>query len=105
MGATYLQIPGGYMASHDLYTLQPNQIVMYTVDWCPDCRRAKFFFKRNAISVIEVNVDNDAQSEAFIRKINSGNRTVPTIVLPDGSIMVEPSNEELEAKFLKLRAN
>ncbi len=89
------------MESNDLYSLQPNQIVMYSVNWCPDCRRAKLFFERNAISVVEVNVDNDEQGASFVRKINSGNRIVPTIILPDGSIMVEPSNNELEEKFLK----
>ena len=89
------------MEAKNLYTLQPSQLVMYSVDWCPDCRRAKFFFKRNAISVIEVNVDKDRQGELFVREINSGNRVVPTIIFPDGNIMVEPSAEELEAKFLK----
>jgi len=29
----------------DLYTTTPSRIVMYSVDWCPDCRRARFFFK------------------------------------------------------------
>ena len=89
------------MNTEDLYTLKPSQLIMYSVDWCPDCRRAKFFFKRNAVPVIEVNVDNDKEGEMFVRNINSGNRVVPTIILPDGNIMVEPSNEELEAKFLK----
>jgi len=89
------------MTAKDLYTLQPSQLVMYSVDWCPDCRRAKFFLERNTVSVVEVNVDNDKQGELFVRKINSGNRIVPTIIFPDGYIMVEPSNEELEAKFLK----
>jgi mycoredoxin len=32
-------------------------------------------------------------------KINKGNRSVPTIVFPDGSVLVEPSNAELEKKL------
>jgi mycoredoxin len=89
------------MTANNLYTPQSSQVVMYTVDWCPDCQRAKFFFQHNNISIIEVNVDNDKEGASFVRKINSGNRTVPTIIFPDGFIMVEPSNEELEARFLK----
>lgn len=87
------------MPTNNLYTRQPNDIVMYSVDWCPDCKRAKFFFKRNNISVIEVNVDNDQQGASFVREINSGARSVPTIIFPDGTIMVEPSTEELSNKF------
>lgn len=85
--------------STDLYSLNPAKIVMYSVEWCPDCRRAKFFFKRKKIEVLEVDVNSDKNAEAFVKELNHGNRSVPTIILPDGSMMVEPSTEELEAKF------
>jgi mycoredoxin len=85
--------------SIDLYTLKPSQIVMYAVEWCPDCRRAKFFFKRKHIDVLEVDVNADKKAEKFVKELNNGFRSVPTIILPDGSKLVEPSMEELEAKF------
>ena len=85
--------------NNDLYTMQPNQIVMYSVEWCPDCRRAKFFFKRKKIDVLEVDVNADKKAEVFVKEQNNGNRSVPTIIFPDGSKMVEPSTEELEEKF------
>jgi mycoredoxin len=85
--------------SADLYSLKPTQIVMYLVEWCPDCRRAKFFFKRKKIDVLEVDVNADKDAEAFVKELNNGNRSVPTIILPDGSMLVEPSTEELEKKF------
>ena len=85
--------------SADLYSLKPTQIVMYSVEWCPDCRRAKFFFKRKKIEVLEVDVNADKNAEAFVKELNNGNRSVPTIILPDGSMLVEPSTEELEKKF------
>jgi len=87
--------------STDLYSLKPTQIVMYSVEWCPDCRRAKFFFKRKKIDVLEVDVNADKNAEAFVKELNNGNRSVPTIILPDGSMMVEPSTEELEEKFCR----
>jgi len=83
----------------DLYSLNPAQIVMYSVEWCPDCRRAKFFFKRKKIEVLEVDVNADKKAEAFVKEINNGFRSVPTIIFPDGSKMVEPSSTDLEAKF------
>ena len=83
----------------DLYSTSPSQIVMYSVEWCPDCRRAKFFFKRKKIEVLEVDVNADKNAETFVKELNNGNRSVPTIILPDGSMLVEPSTEELEKKF------
>ena len=74
---------------------------MYSVEWCPDCRRAKFFFKRKKIEVLEVDVNADKKAEEFVKGLNNGYRSVPTIILPDGSMMVEPSLEELEAKFIQ----
>lgn len=86
---------------NDLYSLQPQSIVMYAVDWCPDCRRARFFFERQHIEYTMVNVDEDSQGANFVKQVNDGLRSVPTIIFPDGSIMVEPSTEQLAEKFSK----
>ncbi len=83
----------------DLYTLQPRQIVMYSVDWCPDCRRAKSFFERNKISYLTVNVDEDRRAAEFVKQVNNGKRSVPTIIFPDGVKLVEPSDAELAIRF------
>lgn len=85
--------------SEDLYTRKPQQIVMYSVDWCPDCKRARAFFERNQIQHLDVNVDHDARGADFVKEVNQGSRSVPTIVFPDGAILVEPSDAQLEAKF------
>ena len=87
------------MTANDLYTLQPNKIVLYTVDWCPDCRRVKSFLLNHKITVLEINVDRDEQGAAFVRKINSGNRSVPTLIFPGGEILVEPSDTQLAEKL------
>jgi mycoredoxin len=36
---------------------------------------------------------------AFVESVNKGQRSIPTIVLPDGSILVEPTDAELEKKI------
>lgn len=83
----------------DLYNAQPSQIIAYTVNWCADCKRAKVFFEQNNIQHIDVNVDEDQQAAEFVKQINHGSRSVPTIIFPDGTKLVEPSNEQLKAKF------
>jgi mycoredoxin len=89
----------GEQMSEDLYIRNPNQITMYGVSWCPDCRRAKFFFERKKIPYLEVNVDQDKKAAEFVKELNNGNRSVPTILFPDGTMLVEPSKEQLEEKF------
>ncbi len=85
----------------DLYTLKPSQIVMYTTEYCPDCHRARAYFEANNIPYLRVPVENNQQAAEFIMQVNNGMRSVPTIIFPDGSVMVEPSLMELNQKFSK----
>jgi len=80
----------------DLYTPNPTQIVMYSVAWCPDCRRARTFFEEHNIPYLEVDVDHDPQAAIFVKDLNRGFRSVPTIIFPDGSVLTEPSKKQLE---------
>ena len=73
-------------------------IIMYGTDWCWDCTRARRFLKRNDIPFEWINIDKDHEAEKFVLETNKGMRSVPTIVFPDGSIMVEPSTKNLKEK-------
>ena len=79
----------------------PNSITLYVTNWCPDCRRARAFFDRHLIPYVSVDIDQDPAAKALVEKLNHGNRSVPTIVFPDGSILVEPSTAQLAEKFDK----
>jgi mycoredoxin len=81
------------------YSTKPDQIVMYTTAWCPDCRRAKFFMKRKKVDFLEIDLNEDKKAAAFVMELNNGNRSVPTIIFPDGSRLVEPTESELDEKF------
>lgn len=83
----------------DRYTLTPSQIVIYTTEYCSDCLRAKRFFEANEIQHLRVGLEENEEATEFVIQINNGYRSVPTIVFPDGSILVEPSWEELKAKL------
>lgn len=89
------------MTTHmtDLYTLQPTQIVLYGVSWCGDCRRARQVFSRMNVPFLEIDIDADKQAEAFVKQVNRGNRSVPTIVFPDGSTLTEPDDFSLSNKL------
>lgn len=83
----------------DLYSLKPSKIVMYSTEYCGDCRRAKAFFDTKQIQYVSAGLEGDEEATNFVINLNNGNRSVPTIVFPDGSILVEPSWEELERKI------
>lgn len=76
-----------------------NQIIVYGTEWCGDTRRAKRILNENNIEYEYINVDKDREAEALVKKINNGYRSVPTIFLPDGTTITEPSNDELREKL------
>jgi mycoredoxin len=76
-----------------------QRIKMYGTTWCPDCTRAKQFLRKKDIPFDWVDIEKDDQARAYVQEVNKGLRRVPTIIFPDGSVMVEPTNSELEAKF------
>jgi mycoredoxin len=78
---------------------EQKQIIMYATDWCGDCRMAKRWFDSHGVSYNYVNIEQDDTAAAYVIQVNGGQRAVPTIVFPDGSILVEPSARELAAKF------
>jgi thioredoxin reductase (NADPH) len=80
-------------------------IVVYSTAWCSDCKRAKKFFGEQRIPYTNIDIEEDAEAQAVVERINQGKRIIPTIIFPDGDILVEPSNAQLAAKLgLQTRA-
>jgi mycoredoxin len=78
---------------------EEQRIIMYTTSWCADCHRAKRFFDEYGIDYVNIDVERDDSGMEFVKRMNHGRRVVPTIVFPDGQILVEPSNSALAAKL------
>jgi len=87
------------MKMTDRHTLNPTQIVMYTTTYCPDCLRAKKYFEANDIPYLHIGLEGNREATEFVMKINNGYRSVPTIIFPDGTVLVEPGWDELRQKF------
>jgi len=67
--------------------------------WCPDCKRAKTFLGQHRIEFDWVDMELDPTAQAEVERINAGKRIIPTIIFSDGSILTEPSNDELAEKL------
>jgi thioredoxin reductase (NADPH) len=78
---------------------EPSNISVYGTTWCPDCRRAKQFLGEHRIQYNWVDIEQDPSAMAQLERLNAGQRIVPTILFPDGTRLVEPSNEELARKL------
>ncbi|MDY6868617.1 MAG: glutaredoxin domain-containing protein [Chloroflexota bacterium] len=75
------------------------KIKMYGTRWCGDTFRARKVLDEVGMDYEYIDINKDAEGEQFVKETNHGNRSVPTIVFPDGSILVEPTNKELKEKM------
>jgi mycoredoxin len=76
-----------------------EKIKVYGTHWCPDCVRAKQVLTRHKVDFEWIDIEKDETAAAYVEKVNKGYKSVPTILFADGSVLVEPSNRELEAKL------
>jgi len=76
-------------------------IKVYGADWCGDCRRTKRQLEDLGVAFeyLDVEHDDDLRNEAIAI---SGRQSIPVVVLPDGSHLVEPTNPSLRAKLAEL---
>jgi thioredoxin reductase (NADPH) len=84
---------------------ESGEIVVYSTVWCPDCKRVKKFLGEQRVPYVNIDIEHDADAMAYVEKVNQGMRSIPTMVFPDGTLLVEPSNAELADKLgLKTQA-
>ena len=74
-------------------------IKFYGTTWCGDCRRAKAVFAEMNVPYLLFDIDQNPQAAEFVQQVNRGLRSVPTIIFPDGTILIEPDSESLRAKL------
>ena len=74
-------------------------LTMYSTPWCGYCTRLKGQLRREGIEFAEVDIEQDPASADFVEKVNGGNRTVPTVLFPDGSAMTNPSLKDVQSRL------
>ena len=74
-------------------------LTMYTTDWCGYCVRLKDGLEREGIRYEEVNIEHEPDAAELVMAVNGGNRTVPTVVFPDGSALTNPTLREVREKL------
>lgn len=72
---------------------------MYSTPWCGYCVRLKGQMAREGIDFVEVDIEQDPAAAAIVEQVNGGNRTVPTVVFPDGSAASNPSLKQVKERL------
>jgi mycoredoxin len=81
--------------------MQQSSLTVYGHPGCPMVVPVRQFLNRAAIPYTYINIHDDSEARARVRQMNAGNETVPTLVFSDGTILSEPSVEEVQAKLQK----
>lgn len=68
-------------------------VTVYGALWCGDCRRTKRWLDRSGIEWTWIDRDADPAVRAMLA--DAGYLAIPVVVLPDGAVLVEPSDDEL----------
>ena len=76
-----------------------GQLIMYTTPWCGFCRNLKKQLARDGIEMAEVDIEQDSAAAEFVMSVNGGNQTVPTVVFPDGTTLVNPSAAQVRERL------
>ncbi len=72
-----------------------STVTVYGAMWCGDCRRTKRWLEASGIAWTWI--DRDADPEVRAMLANAGYLAIPVVVLPDGDVLVEPSDRTLAA--------
>ncbi|MBI3956302.1 NrdH-redoxin [Candidatus Gottesmanbacteria bacterium] len=77
-------------------------IIVYWRPLCADCNRSKAVLDGYGVIYSAVNILEDRTAQVAMMEVNGGVESVPTIVFPDGSVLIEPSDKALGAKLQEL---
>ena len=74
-------------------------VTMYSTTWCGYCRRLKSQMDREGIAYTEINIEEVEGTAELVEQLNGGNRTVPTVLFPDGTAATNPSAAEVKTRL------
>jgi thioredoxin reductase (NADPH) len=87
-------------------TAHDPALTLYGASWCPHCKRVKKFLAAHRVSYTNVDIDADPQAIGQLKKLQAGGQIIPTVVYPDGTHEVNPSDEALATRLgLTLKAS
>jgi mycoredoxin len=79
-------------------------LVVSGTGWCPDVRRSRALLDAAGVTYHYVDLDQDKDATTLVRRLQHGRRRIPTLLWPDGTFLVEPTDEELRSRLAQREA-
>ena len=76
-----------------------GRLTIYSTPWCGYCTRLKRQLDRQGVDYVDVDIAEDDAAAGYVMSVNGGNRTVPTVTFPDGSVVTNPSLAEVTSRL------
>jgi thioredoxin reductase (NADPH) len=80
-------------------TTSTSTITGYGASWCCDCQRIKAFLDSHNVPYIWIDLEEHPEAQEIVERYNGGKRIIPILVLPDGTVLAQPSDSALAAKL------
>ncbi len=74
-------------------------VTVYGAAWCPHCKRVKKFLTAHQVHFAFVDIDANPEAIGKLKELQSGGQIIPTLVYPDGTHEVNPSDEVLARRL------
>ncbi len=74
-------------------------LTMYSTPWCGYCHRLAAQMDREGISYTVVDIEQDPAAAEYVASVNGGNRTVPTVLFPDGTALTNPTITQVKEQL------
>jgi mycoredoxin len=74
-------------------------MTIYRTTWCGYCQRLLKQLDHEGLLYVTVDIEQDPAAAEYVRSVNGGNQTVPTVVFADGSALTNPSLAQVKDKL------
>lgn len=78
-------------------------VILYSTDWCPQCKKAKAYLDSLGVSLVEYDVDDDEAKRAEMLEKSKGSRGVPLIDVE--GIIIRGNNQVAIKKAVEKKRN
>jgi len=82
--------------------VQKREVTLFVTEDCDLCPLVRYWLRGHHVRFVEVDIGADRQAYAELRRLG-GSPAVPSVQLPGGELIIEPSPADL-ATFLARRA-
>lgn len=76
-----------------------SPIKLYAHSTCPQVPSVLAILKGAKVDYEYINIHEDNEARDYVREVNNGYESVPTLLFPDGTTLTEPSISTLSQKL------